>query len=368
MAADLEFHIKNNYLWGKLPLSVRQHLGNEPAEYEKAVVQYCVRNQLRFKESLVSRLMKGERRYYEQLLSHSRERLMLYPYHLQDIFVKGLRVTPFSYYLDMLADIMNQEKSYDSLPNFTAADCLRLLGIGRNQYIELMNQCRSTRKFFGVGLRKRNVRDLLPTHPVDSVPFQPWWRVRIGSVMEEDVRVCMLIEKRVIDLLIDHGPQLAGALDHKVLQLLYRKGLVYLEVPIEDEDHFIVPTLEGFVMNRVTGDYLETLLYKIFVSIDEHTSVAELANVLQIDLKLVKNAVSLFCRLGFAYKKVAEGGEKTADIHSSWHSLQGLRTGRDTRETSANINEWNCGQSPTSTSPESCSLEGNSSEGEASRC
>ena len=28
-------------------------------------------------------------------------------------------------------------------------------------------------------------------------------------------------------------------------------------------------------MNRVLGDYLETLLYKIFVSIDEHTPVSE---------------------------------------------------------------------------------------------
>ena len=28
-------------------------------------------------------------------------------------------------------------------------------------------------------------------------------------------------------------------------------------------------------MNRVLGDYFETLLYKIFVSIDEHTTVAK---------------------------------------------------------------------------------------------
>lgn len=28
-------------------------------------------------------------------------------------------------------------------------------------------------------------------------------------------------------------------------------------------------------MNRVQGDYFETLLYKIFVSIDEQTNVAE---------------------------------------------------------------------------------------------
>lgn len=72
---------------------------------------------------------------------------------------------------------------------------------------------------------------------------------------------------------------------------------------------FSVPPLEGFVMNRVLGDYFETLLYKIFVSIDEHTTVSEvsvtlvithlnitdsfsltfqLAGVLQIDLQLVK--------------------------------------------------------------------------------
>lgn len=48
---------------------------------------------------------------------------MLYPYHLSDVIVKGLRVTPFTYYINMMSDIMTQEKSYDSLPNFTAADC-----------------------------------------------------------------------------------------------------------------------------------------------------------------------------------------------------------------------------------------------------
>lgn len=56
---------------------------------------------------------------------------------------------------------------------------------------------------------------------------------------------------------------------------LYRKGFVYLDVPVYDSDRIIVPPLEGFVMNRVLGDYFETLLYKIFVSIDEHTSVKE---------------------------------------------------------------------------------------------
>lgn len=71
----------------------------------------------------VRQVKKDDRKYYEDLLKYSRDHLMLYPYHLSDITVKGLRITPFSYYLSMMHDIMSSEKSYDSLPNFTAADC-----------------------------------------------------------------------------------------------------------------------------------------------------------------------------------------------------------------------------------------------------
>jgi hypothetical protein len=55
-------------------------------------------------------------------------------------------------------------------------------------------------------------------------------------------------------------------------------------VVIEDSDLMIMPPLEGFVMNRVTGDYFETLLYKIFVSMDEQTTVGEMASLLQVEL------------------------------------------------------------------------------------
>lgn len=71
----------------------------------------------------VRTIRKDERKYYEDLLKYSRDHLMLYPYHLSDVMVKGLRVTPFAYYTSIMMDIMSQEKSYDSLPNFTAADC-----------------------------------------------------------------------------------------------------------------------------------------------------------------------------------------------------------------------------------------------------
>lgn len=316
MTTDIENHIRQNHPWQKLPANVKQSLGNSQREYEKAIVTFSVKNQLRYKGNLVKTVRKDERRYYEDLIQYSREHLMLYPYHLSDVIVKGLRNTPFMYYINMMQDIMMQEKSYDSLPNFTAADCLRLLGIGRNQYIDLMNQCRSTKKFF----RRRPIRELLPAQPVEEVQIEPWWTVNIGYITEDDVKLCNTPEKQSIDSIIDTGPQLAGEIERALIHSLYRKGLVYLDVPIADEDCIVVPPLEGFVMNRVLGDYFETLLYKIFVSIDEHTTVAELASVLQIDLVLVKNAVSMYCRLGFARKKNAD--LTSVDIHPSWSAVE----------------------------------------------
>ncbi len=215
------------------------------------------------------------------------------------------------------------------------------MGIGRNQYIDLMNQSRSTKKFggflrqlkSGVGVGGGG-RDLLPPRVVETVPILPWWVVQVGYVTEEDMKVrgilsaknvgsfaavavpsritswkkeglspidcsylpcgckqcfCLHLqplfflsfqsvdkaEHSLIDQLIDGGGFAAGHADHSVVLELYRKGLVYFDVPIEEADYVIVPPLEGFVMNRVLGDYFETLLYKIFVSIDENTTVAE---------------------------------------------------------------------------------------------
>lgn len=71
----------------------------------------------------VKYVFKDEKKYYEELLNHSRSNLMLYPYHLADVMVKGLRVTPFQYYISIIESMMDNDKSYDSIPNFTAIDC-----------------------------------------------------------------------------------------------------------------------------------------------------------------------------------------------------------------------------------------------------
>ena len=67
--------------------------------------------------------LKDESQYYEDLLAFGWKNLLLFPYHLSDVIIKGLGTTPFNYYINMLDQQMANEKSYDSLPNFTAADC-----------------------------------------------------------------------------------------------------------------------------------------------------------------------------------------------------------------------------------------------------
>ena len=316
MNPHVESYIQNNVPWSQLPENVQQQLGNSQKEYDKCVVTFSVRNQVRFRGSLVRHVRKDEKKYYGDLIDYSRRNLMLFPYHLSDVVIKSNadRVTPFNYYSAMLEDLMGQEKSYDSLPNFTAADCLRLIGIGRNQYIDLMNMSRSSKRF---GFFRRSGKELLPTKPVNNITILPWWIAQIGFVTEDDMKIADKSQHIMVDQLIDNGPCPAGHLDYDCVLELYLKGLIYFDVPIAENDAVIVPPLEGFVMNRTLGDYFETLLYKIFVSIDEHTTLKELANVLEINVRHVQDAVSLYCRLGFAKKKNAELDNN--DLHPSWY-------------------------------------------------
>lgn len=106
---------------------------------------------------------------------------------------------------------------------------------------------------------------------------------------------------------------------------VFRKGLIYLDVPISGEDKICIPPLKNFVMNRVSGDYFENLLYKIFVSADEHMTIMELAQMLQINLDTVKQAISLFCRLGFARKKT---DTEVLNQHESWSTREALELER----------------------------------------
>lgn len=63
---------------------------------------------------------------------------MLYPYHLSDVIVKGLRITPFQFYISQIIHVMESDKSYDSIPNFTAVDCIYKLNLTELNYIHFI--------------------------------------------------------------------------------------------------------------------------------------------------------------------------------------------------------------------------------------
>ncbi|KAB0388596.1 hypothetical protein E2I00_006148, partial [Balaenoptera physalus] len=151
--------------------------------------------------------------------SHSRNRLptntrdyfMLYVYHLLGIMLKGLRITPLSYYTEIIEDIMNNEKRMvTSSTNKASGNCQRgmVSGIG--------------------------------------------W-----SDLKNDIKMCILPEKYT---------QLSESLYYNMLH-------------------------------------------------NEHTNVAELANVLEIDIPLAKD-VSMYCCLGFAPKKRHKNSQDPADTAS----------------------------------------------------
>jgi hypothetical protein len=84
-------------------------------------------------------------------------------------------------------------------------------------------------------------------------------------------------ERSVIDDLIDFGSQTAGKLDYTIVHNLYKKGLIYLDVPVNGEDKISIPPLKNFIMNRVSGDHFENLLYKVFVTADESMTISEVS-------------------------------------------------------------------------------------------
>uniref|UniRef100_A0A6B2EHL5 Protein FAM91A1 n=1 Tax=Phlebotomus kandelakii TaxID=1109342 RepID=A0A6B2EHL5_9DIPT len=319
--AEIEECVRNNISWANLPAHLKQILRNTPKDYDRYVFNYSLKNQLRYRGNLVRRVFRNEQRYYELLVEKSVSYLCLFPYHLADIVTKGLRVTPFNYYLDVLSFLLRNDKSYDTLPNFTAVDCLRVLGIGRNEYLALISEMKTnSSKLF----RKPNPLHFLPKFPV-RINIEPAWKIEVGYVLETDIRFVNDAERSLIDDLIDFGSRTVGQVDYVVVHSLYRKGLVYLDVPISGEDKICIPPLKNFVMNRVCGDYFENLLYKVFVSTDEHMTISELAQMLQVNLDTVKHAVSLLCRLGFARKKTEI---VVANLHGSWDNVESIEEER----------------------------------------
>ena len=60
-----------------------------------------------------------------------------------------------------------------------AADIVQLVGIGRNEYIAIMNKCKAKKLLWRVN--KSIAKEFLPASPLD-INTQPWWRVGVVNL------------------------------------------------------------------------------------------------------------------------------------------------------------------------------------------
>ena len=145
---EVESYIMDRAVWNALPPKVKGMFGNSIEAWKEYVVLYSIEHQLRWRDHLVRSVMPSEKNYFDELMAWSRTHLMvplhtpadhaaralhpltllhnvqLYPYHLSDVMVKGLRITPFKYYLNMMHDVMKEGRSL--APSF----CLFCASVG----------------------------------------------------------------------------------------------------------------------------------------------------------------------------------------------------------------------------------------------
>uniref|UniRef100_A0A7N0UKX9 Protein FAM91A1 n=1 Tax=Kalanchoe fedtschenkoi TaxID=63787 RepID=A0A7N0UKX9_KALFE len=296
--------IKEECHWDNLPKRLQATL-NSKEEWHRRIIDHCIKKRLQWNTSFARKVCK-EAEYYEDMMRYLRKNLALFPYHLAEYVCRVMRISPFRYYCDMIFEVMKNEQPYDSIPNFSAADALRLTGVGRNEFIDIMNKCRSKKIMWK--LNKSIAKELLPTQPVDFA-IDPWWGVCLVNFTLEEFKKLSEEEMATIDKVCKEEASSFILFDSNVVRGLYRRGLVYFDVPVYPDDRFKVSRLEGFVSNREQSyeDPIEELLYAVFVVSSENATVAELAATLQADLAQLQAAASFTCRLGWAIKIIDPG-------------------------------------------------------------
>ncbi|XP_014518363.1 uncharacterized protein LOC106775723 isoform X1 [Vigna radiata var. radiata] len=297
----LQKAIKEECTWENLPKRIQAILSSKE-EWHRRIIESCIKKRIQWNNCFARKVCK-ESEYYEEMMRYLRKNLALFPYHLAEYICRVMRLSPFRYYCDMIFEVMRNEQPYDSIPNFSAADALRLTGIGRNEFIDIMNKCRSKKIMWK--LNKSIAKELLPTQPVDF-PIEPWWGVCLVNFTLEEFKKLSEEEMAMIDKLCKEEANSFILFDPDVVKGLYGRGLIYFDVPVYPDDRFKVSRLEGFVSNREQSyeDPIEELLYAVFVVSNENASVAELAATLQADLSQLQAAASFVCRLGWATKVI----------------------------------------------------------------
>ena len=334
----------------KLPAAVRRT--TNAREHSAELLGFALANQWSYEQCGTWDIPLGEKEYYTKMMHDCRERRLLYPYKFETSIMTYCKTTPFGHYRTVLNDMLKAEKSYDSMPNFTAIDCMRLTGVGRNQYIHIMNGSKvkkgSLMQQIGKAIGATNVAGALPEQIIKEAELEPWWGLHVVSEkLDKYYKELPSNIADLIDTIIAHAEGGSGGADAKAvlnsparpfrytiplacsypkasLEFLFQKEILQPHIIIAENDQIVVPPLQNFVMNRTSSDPFEKLLYDILVSIDSRTTVSELAVMLEKDISEVANAVAIYCRTGMAFKRTARGlldkAEKRGALHHTWRA------------------------------------------------
>jgi len=307
--------------WDQLSPSAQAYFGT-PSQYQQRVLHYFYDHQKGYEETLK---FVNVSQYYQGLIQFGIDNFLVFPYHLIFALMKHNPMTPFVYYNEMLLRVMQSDRSYQSIPNFSAADALRVTGVGRNQFIDAMNKSRAGGWSSMLKSKEKVLRSLLPQNP-QPVPLSPWWILFAVPANESRLSKLPPSHRLAYERIAASNPNGAevNQFDESDLRGLYNESLIYVSIPLKQPDTVKLLPLDNFVMNRVGGDYLEGLCYKSFISIDDRTTVDHLSTMLAVDVTEISKVLSLFIRLGLAEKVTVDDQAEGSNVDSGAKRLAAI--------------------------------------------
>eukprot|EP00792_Barthelona_sp_PAP020_P004878 TRINITY_DN2392_c0_g1_i1.p1 TRINITY_DN2392_c0_g1~~TRINITY_DN2392_c0_g1_i1.p1 ORF type:complete len:651 (+),score=131.02 TRINITY_DN2392_c0_g1_i1:666-2618(+) len=259
-------------------------------------MEYAFQRQLKWQTNFSIKKSK----YYEEFLIHCRNSFLPFPYRLWKDIYDSTNQTAFDYYYNMIRNCILNDLNYSSIPNMTAADITRLLGISRNEFIDLVNEIKASKGFFTS--KEKTLDSALPSHPIPMKEdwIKEWWIIK--PLFNKDLSNISHEARMEFQLLISKEEQnnivCVKDLRIDILNELYDVDSLFFEIPVEDENIFSVNVLKEFTMNTTQGDEFECLLYDLLILMDGTRNVEEIIHILDIDREVILTGIKYLVLLG----------------------------------------------------------------------
>lgn len=291
-----------------LPAFVKGKVAGTNPEHvwQDLMVSYHAEQHVRFKNY-------DQMPFYRDLVRALRVKLEVFPYHL----CRFLNFTsPFDYYIEMLSDLLRVQKNYDTLPTFTAADILRIVGIHRNSYTDLLQKCKEKGWISKIS---RAIRSMLPKHPL-NIPVDGWWIVfpllhkRPRKTANKNEVDCL---SEICKDFVSKSHNTAGRYDREAIEGLFKATVVEFDIELDSYKFELIRDIKNFIPDK-SG--FGKQIGEILKLCESHSDFDSILKHSKLRSEIVKDALSLLCRLGFLEVQSAS----SSDWHRSWQPVSDL--------------------------------------------